>query len=91
MKALVWYDEQGQLCRHCGTYTWEWQYQDAEGVWQRRDDIAREADYWTCMGCREMQPLQRQAKEHGGAGVQVRWFPRQQEARAPHLAGLDSK
>lgn len=70
-------EEETQRCRRCGTYTWEWQYLDEQGKWQMRRDIHREADVWTCFGCKGMdevlETLSHRGKVHG---AQVRWFPR---------------
>ncbi len=79
-KALVWLYEEGQRCGRCNTYTWEWQYQDNDGNWRMRDDVHREADLWTCVGCHEMDTLHDHATGGGrqplGHGSQVRWFPK---------------
>lgn len=76
-KALVAHAE--QPCSRCGTYSWEWQYQDEEGGWHRRKDAPWEADYWTCMGCKEFDGLMHAATDGGrqqaAHGLQVRWFP----------------
>lgn len=75
----MWQQEEGQRCGRCGTYTWEWQYQDEHGEWHRRKDTGIEADYWTCYGCKDMDALWHQATDGGrqpaAHGLQVRWFP----------------
>ncbi len=79
MKAMVWQREEGQRCKRCGTYTWEWQYQDDDGKWHTRRDATIEADFWTCVGCRDMDSLFDHATSSGRDklphGLQVRWFP----------------
>lgn len=82
MEALVWLSEEANRCARCNTWVWQWQYEDDDGVWHNHphDQIDREADFWTCVGCKEMDGLLDSATDGGQErlpnGLQVRWFPR---------------
>lgn len=78
-KLAVWLAEQVNRCTQCGTYSWQWKYQDEAGKWRHLPDPPLAADFETCLGCREREELWDAAtdggKEKARPGLQVRWFP----------------